>query len=260
MIRQIVLIAIAASSVWPAAAQQQPPVYSRVTYLREKPGSSAAQRSLQRDMGDKGAAGYIASGHYTGFVRMTRVFPSSPEVGHDVLYFYTSNTPPDFAAPPGDAFFKAAGVTREEWSAKSRALSDIVKQEIWRSVFAHGSLTKGDTVRLRRIDAAPGESSAVRAYWRDWQAAIFGKMVAGGTAKSLQSHELLLTPESAPYNFVGLEAYTKGDGPFQAWPNRQETFRAAHPGKDYHAYRETGDKYGLSVGSAIYRVQTAIWK
>ncbi|MDX1981523.1 MAG: hypothetical protein SFV51_14745 [Bryobacteraceae bacterium] len=62
--------------------------------------------------------------------------PSSREVGHEMLHFYTANTPPDFSAPPSDAFIKAAGLTREEWTAKSRAVSDIVKQEIWRSVFS----------------------------------------------------------------------------------------------------------------------------
>lgn len=238
MIRQIVLIAITAWSVWPTAAQQQPPrTYSRVTYLQEKPGSSAAQQSLQRDTGDKGAAGYIASGVYTGFVRLARVFPSSREVGHDVLYFYTSKTRPDFAAPPSDAFYKAAGVTREEWTAKSRALSDIVKQEIWGSVFAHGSLSKGDTVRLRLYHAPAGQLGAARAYWRDWQSAMYRKLVDGGTAKAMHFQELLLAPEGGPYSFVSIEAYAKGDGPFQTWPSRQEGFLAVHPGKDYHAYR-----------------------
>ncbi|MDX1981519.1 MAG: hypothetical protein SFV51_14725 [Bryobacteraceae bacterium] len=40
----------------------------------------------------------------------------------------------------------------------------------------------------------------------------------------------------------------------------QEGFRTVHPGKDYHAYRIEGDRYGLSVGTVIYRVETAIWK
>lgn len=261
MNRRMVFTTIAAWIVMPAAAQQQPPrTYARVAYLQAKPGASAAFQSLDRDTTDKGSAGDIASGRITGYIRMARVFPSSREVGHDMLRFYTSNTPPDFAAPPSAAFFKAAGLSREEWTAKLRAVSDIVKQEIWRSVFAHGSLSKGDTVRLRLYHAPAVQLSAARAYWRDWQAAMYGKLVEGGTAKAMHFQELLLAPEGGPYSFVSLEAYAKGDGPFQTWPNRQEEFRAVHPGKDYHVYREAGEKYGLSVGTVIYRVETAIWK
>lgn len=261
MNRRILAIAIAAWTIWPAAAQQQPPqTYSRVTYLQAKPGAADAMLALQRDTADKGASGSVAASRYTGYVRMVRVFPSSREVGHDMLYFYTANTPPDFSAPPSDAFIKAAGLTREEWAAKSRSVSDIVKQELWRSVFAHGSLSKGNTVRLRLYHAPAGQLSAARAYWRDWQAAMYGKLVEGGTAKAMQLQELLLAPEGGPYSFVSLEAYAKGDGPFQTWPNRQESFRTVHPGKDYHAYRIEGDRYGLSVSTVIYRVETAIWK
>jgi hypothetical protein len=262
MDRRIGVLAITAAMALPALAQQarQQGIYSRVVYLQEKPGAPGALMDLQRSTADKGAAGLLAAGRSTGYVRMVRVFPSSREAGHDVLYFYTANTPPDFGAPPSDAFYKAAGLTREEWTAKSRSTSDVVKQEIWQSVFSHGSIGKGDTVRLRQYDAPPGGLSAVRSYWRDWQSGMYAKLVDGGIAKAMHFHELLLTPESAPYNFVSLEVYAKGDGPFQAWPNRQESFRSVHAAKDYHSYREESDKHGHSTGTVIYRVETAIWK
>lgn len=259
----IQLIPIAALLATAALAQTPQVTWAGATYLKDNPSASAEQVRTSAALGAKGAAANVREGASTGFLRMRRTFPSSHETGHDVLFVYFYAKPPNLTPSSNNnsPFLKAIGMTADEWEAKSRSTSSIVKREIWSSVFQHGSIHKGDTIRLGQYDAKPGEVGAAHAYWRDWGSALRRTLVEKGIANAMQMFRLRLAPESAPYDFVALEAYAKGDGPLHPWPSLQEAFLSVHPGKDYHTFREAGAKAGsLRVGGVIYRVEEVIWK
>ena len=191
---------------------------------------------------------------------MVRIFPSSHEVGHDVVYFYTLAAPPDYSKPGPDVFLKAIGMSAAEWLAKSRTYSDVVKMEAWSNVYSHGGISKGDVVRAGLADPPAGKTGDYLKYANEYESPMRAHMVKNGVASAMQTWRLLLAPERAPYNFVNLASYAKGDGPFQPLPSRRKTFDAVHPGKDYHAYMELSDAAVVSAGTVLYRVEAAIWK
>ena len=63
-----------------------------------------------------------------------------------------------------------------------------------------------------------------------------------------------------PYTFASLVVYPDSESVYKGLGSRQEVFHKAHPGKDYHAYRELADAVRGGVQTVIYRVDLAVWK
>lgn len=254
---KLIHIAILALATVPSAAQT---TYATATYLKYKPGAAAAEHKEQAALAEKGAAAYIAAGERTGYVHLVRIFPSSHEVGHDALYFYTRSSRPVLGAPSSGTFEKAIGMTNAEWQARARSSSDVVKQEIWQSTYGHGSIAKGDTVRLTMFDPPQDKGAEYSEYIQQFVAPLYGQLVKDGAMRGTHSWALMLTPEVAPYNNISLRTFAKGDGPLMPLPPLEKTFAAALPGKSITRYRDLGRELSRPVGIVIYRVESALWK
>lgn len=245
---RLIPIAILALATVPAAAQT---TYATATYLKYKPGKTGADHKEQVALAEKGAAAYIAAGERTGYVHLVRVFPSSHEMGHDALYFYTRSSRPVFGAPSSGTFHKAIGMTDAEWQARTRSSSDVVKQEIWQSDFAHGTIAKGDTVRVAMFNHPEGKGAEYSDFIREYIGPVQSQLVKEGAVKGAHGWTLMLTPEGAPYVRIGLRTFEKGDGPLQPLPSAEKILPQALPGKSVATYLARNRELVRAVGYVI---------
>lgn len=253
------LLALAACSA--ALAQNTPPTtFARAYYLKTKPGKSADHREFSAKLAPKGAAAIINNGRATAYASLRRVFPTGNEAGHDFLYFYVSNTPPDLDAPPNDVFDKAIGMTQAEGVAKRASMSDLVKAEIWTSVYKHGALQTGDFVRIDYLDPPQDKHPDFLAFQREYESKMRETLVKSGAVPGLHMWGLSLTPEAAPYNYISMAVRKDSASLFRPLGSQTKTFADTFPTGSYNTYIERYRTLRTTARTVVYRVDAAIWK
>jgi hypothetical protein len=139
---------------------------------------------------------------------------------------------------------------------------DNVVSEIWTSAYRHGSIRAGDYVRVTRY-RIPSEMLPTRAgFHREWGSAMAAEVIRSGRRRAMEIWDVPFRSEDG-VSSVNLMAYPDSEAVYGTLGSQQETFFKAHPGKDYHVYREASDamnKAMTSVSSVLYRVDLAVWK
>jgi hypothetical protein len=151
-------------------------------------------------------------------------------------------------------------MTREEWDAKRMALDETERQEVWTNVFRHGSLEKGDIVKLSFVNPPMGKTADYLDVMGEYESGVQAQYVQDGRLRSAGLWRLWNAREDAAYNFVRFEVYKDAAGLAAGLGNRQEVFRKAHPWKDYLRYVLHYDAVSSASTFGVYRVDAAIWK
>ena len=252
----LILLALAVST---APAQD---TYARAFYLKWKPGMIDEGQKFIKDVALKVAGNWATMDpNFVGQVTMSRVFPTEHETGYDRLRILITSKPPDLASSAVSVqYLQGIGMTPEAYAQKLGSFMETIKSEIWQSVYRHGSIKTGDFVELRFQDPPTGKGAEYQSYLRDWESAMRAGIVKAGPAKGMEAWRLQLTPDAASYNFVNLIVYPDSSSIFKGWGNRQEVLGKVHPGKDYHAYRTTGDALTRGTHTVVFRVDSAVWK
>lgn len=251
-----------------ALAQQPAPqtYYARAIYTKWKPGKAAEGQAFIKDVpykaslnwlkGDPGAAGQIT---------MSRVLPAGNEISHDRVRLVITSTPPELSGgfqPGSPQFVEPTGMKQADYSAKLGSLFDNVRSEIWSSAYRHGSIQQGDYVRVT-WSKVPAERRAARTdLARTWESAMRAEVVKSGVVRASEAWTVRFGAEDQPYA-VGITAWPDSASAYKGFGNRQAAFLKAHPGKDYHTYRQASDAVDrdtVSVQSIVYRVDLVVWK
>ena len=256
MTRTLISFALLAST---AGAQD---AYLRAIYTQWKPGMQQEGQRFISEVATKTAHNWAkADPNAIGQVTMSRVLPGGNEIAYDRLRLVITNKPPELAGgvQPG-SFLDGTGLTQAEYIGKLSSFMTTVRTEIWRSVYRHGSIKQGDFVQVRMMDPPAGKTTAFLDYTRNYESAMRAQIVKDGPPSGMEMWQLQLVPEEAPYNFVNLAVYPNSEAAFKGWGNREAAFHKAHPGKDYHSYREVSAEVTHAIRYVTYRVDHATWK
>ncbi len=218
---------------------------------------------MSKDVPNKAALNWLkAEPSAAGQITMSRVLPGGGEIPYDRLRLVITTVPPDLggARVPGPAYLEGAGMSPADYTAKLRSMMDVVKTEVWESAFRVGSVKPGDYVTLILTKPPAGKTADNLRYLRDWQSAMYAEIVKNGPATGIDAWQLRFVTGDYPYTFVTLIANPDSDSAYKGLPSRLEIFNKAHPGKDYHAYRELADAVTHGVQTVVYRVDLAVWK
>ncbi len=266
MTRRIFTIILLASLA--AAAQETQRHYARAYYTKWKPGMAAEGQAFLKDVAAKAARSWVQGDPSAiGQITMLRLLPGGSGVDHDRLRLTITNRPPDpdfvrEISPGSPKFVEAAGMKPADYQAKIRTFFDTVRTEVWSNEIRYGSIKEGDYVRVAWIKVPSAKRTARADYYRAWENAVWAEAVKQGTVRAIERWTVLFAASEEPSSvsfgaFPDVASFYKGLG------NRQEIFRKAHPGKDYHAYRQADDASGegsSGTQTIIYRVDAAVWK
>lgn len=269
MKRRSFTIACALAFSGPVLAQQggaPQRYYARAYYTKWKPGMQAEGQAFLKDVPYKASLNWLKSEpSAVGQITMSRVLPGGSEISHDRLRLVVMSAPPDLSgrgSPGGAQHVESLGMSHAAYTAKLGSLMDNIRSEIWRSVYRHGSIQAGDYVRVLQF-RVPGEMRPARlALLQNWESAMRAQIVKSGVTRAMESWTVWNGAEEDAYS-VSLAVYPDSESAFKSFGGQQEVFLKAHPGKDYHTYREAYDAVGraaTSVSSVVYRVDLAAWK
>lgn len=174
-----------------------------------------------------------------------------------------TNAAPNFdgSNSPGSRYLDGTGTSAEAYSKKLAGMSAVVRSEIWNSILnnigLHGSIKDGDYVRMASIVIAPGKVPDYLQHSREFDGLLSAELVKTGP-RSGQSQ--WMAQWSDPPQARSLTVFPDSDAVFKALPSRQSVFMKAHPGKDYYAYRKSGEGLTTSSKIVVFRVDQALWK
>ena len=248
-----------------AAAAQQPPqrFYARAIYTKWKPGMQAEGQTFLKGVPSKAALNWVkAESGAVGQLTMSRVLPGGGEIPYDRLRLVITSEPPDLggARQPTGAYLEGTGMQPADYAAKLRSMMDVVKTEIWESVFRLGSVKAGDYVVVALSKPPAGKTADKLRHLRDWESAMGAEIVKSGRTTGMDAWQVRFANGDYPYTFASLVVYPDSESVYKGLGSRQEVFHKAHPGKDYHAYRELADAVRGGGQTVIYRVDMAVWK
>lgn len=257
------VIAIALFAAFSAGAQQPERYYARAYYTKWKPGKQTEVQSFIKDVPLKAMQIMVKKEpEVVGQITMSRVLPGGNEINHDRLRIQVLSKPPDFGAIPAlTAAVESTGMSYADYSAKLRSFYDTVRTEIWQSIYRHGSIREGDYVRVSWHKYPAADASAGLNHLRTWSSGMSAELVKRGSLQATETWNLLHTADQPTR--MSVIVYKDAASLYASPPNQQEVFFKAHPGKDYHAYRQSSSavtRSRVNTQVIVYRVDTAVWK